>query len=402
MVKTAASFFETVEKAPDDAILILPILFEKDSHPHKVNLGIGSYKTAEGKPYLFDAVVTAEERLAVSKQNKDYLPIDGDRRFLNEGLKLVFGSKIEDERLFACQTVGGTGALKLAANFLKHITDNLWLSDPSWPNHEPIFSSANLHVQRYPYYDHKRHRVNFEGLCHCIEKMPERSAIVLQPSCHNPSGEDLTFDQWKELSNLIHNKNLIPLFDMAYQGFGSSVDEDAKPIRYFYSEGHEMLLTVSFAKNFGLYSERVGLLALVTHNSKEALNCGSQIKQNIRTIYSTPPSHGAKVVAEILSQSELKRAWLEELGNTKIRIDAMREAFSSGLEAKGSTIDFLYLMRQKGFFSLLDLNEGQVLKLREEKGIFMPLNGRINIAGLNPYNMDYVIDSIIWITEKTR
>lgn len=399
-LKEKSAFFESISLAPDDPILILPILFARDSRKEKVNLGIGSYKTADGKPYVLETVKAVEKEILKQDLNKEYLPIDGDPEFVKQTLKLIFADTEGQENLFACQTVGGTCALKIAGNFLNLSSfKNLYLPDPSWPNHQPIFASANLNIERYPYYDYKNHRVDFAALLTFVKKMPPKSIIMLHACCHNPTGADLQMDQWKELSDVILKLGVFPFFDLAYQGFSKNVDEDAKAVRYFLSQGHEMLLAASYSKNFGLYGERVGLLAFVTHHAETKSKAASQIKRIIRTIYSTPPLHGGRIVAKILGDPQLKKDWLEELGNMRSRMDAMRETLASGLMMKG-TQDFSYLERQKGFFSLLGFDQEQTLKLREEKGIYLPPNGRINIAGLNPHNMDYVIDAILSVHLK--
>lgn len=391
----SASFLESIDLAPDDSILILPILYSKDARTLKVNLGIGSYQTAEGKPYVLETVRKAEKILATKELNKEYQPIDGQSEYIEEGLKLVLGTKFEREKIFACQTIGGTGALNLAANFLsQEVSRHIYLPDPTWSNHLQIFASTGLKVLRYPYYDAKTHSIDFQLLSDFIKTLPPGSSIVLHSSCQNPSGADLRFREWQELSQLILKQQIFPIFDNAYQGFGEGMEEDAKPIRQFLADGHEMLVATSYSKNFGLYGERAGHFTLVAHKEVTARRCASHIKQIIRTIYSSPPLHTARIVSTILSDPELKKGWLEEVNNMKIRIDAMRESLASGLEAKGCREDFSHLRTEKGFFSLLGIDLEKTLKLREEKGIYLPPNGRINIAGLNPSNLEYVTDSI--------
>lgn len=391
----SASFLESIDLAPDDAILILPILFAKDPRPFKVNLGIGSYQTADGKPYVLNVVKKAEQIIASQHLNEEYLPIEGHAGYIEEGLKLVLGQEIKRENIFACQTIGGTGALNLAANFLsQEVSRHVYIPDPTWANHKKVFASTGLKVLSYPYYDFKTHSVDFSAISSFIKTIPPGSSIILHSCCQNPTGADLRFREWQELSHLILAQQIFPIFDNAYQGFGTSMEEDAKPIRLFLADGHEMLVATSYSKNIGIYGERAGHFALVAHKQDTAKKCASHIKQIIRTIYSSPTLHTARIVHSILSDQELKKEWLEEVENMRTRINAMRESLASGLEAKGCREDFSYLKEEKGFFSLLGIDVEKTLKLREEKGIYLQANGRINIAGLNPSNLDYVIDSI--------
>lgn len=391
----SASFLESIDLAPDDSILILPILYSKDTRPIKVNLGIGSYQTAEGKPYILNAVKQAEQNLAHEELNKEYQPIEGHSSFNEESLKIIFGSQFEREKMFACQTIGGTGALNLAANFLsQEVSRHIYLPEPTWSNHHQIFNATGLKVLRYPYYNFKTHSVDFEAMSAFIKTIPPGSSIVLHSCCQNPSGADLRFREWQELSHLILAQQIFPIFDNAYQGFARGMEEDAKPIRLFLSDGHEMLVTTSYSKNFGLYGERAGHFALVAHKEETAKKCASHIKQIIRTIYSSPPLHSARVVSAILSDPSLKKGWLEEVDNMRMRVNAMRESLASELENRGCREDFSHLRHEQGFFSLLGIDLEKTLKLRDEKGIYLPPNGRINIAGLNPSNLEYVADSI--------
>lgn len=394
------SYFKDVLEAPEDPIMSLPIHFGADPRPEKVNLGVGSYRTSDGKPYVMNAVRKAEEELLKKKLNKEYLPLEGDPIFIAESLKLIFGSDFDPERIFACQAVGGTGALRLAADFLiKGISKHFFFPKETWSNHGPIFLASGFQASEYPYYDYVNHTVDFKGICDAINKMPANSSLLLQACCHNPTGSDFSKDQWKELSKLLFEKRIIPIFDVAYQGFGKSVEDDIWPVRMFYQEGHEMLVCVSNSKNFGLYGERIGFLALVSKEAPFAKRAGTQIKHIIRITYSNPPMHGGQIIGTILSSPELKKEWIEEIGNMRLRMDAMREALAAGLEAKSDNPAFSYIKKQKGFFSLLGFSEEETLKLRKEKALFMPysgpIHGRINIAGLNTNNLDYVIDAIL-------
>ena len=305
---------------------------------------------------------------------------------------------LESGRYFAAQTVGGAGALRIAGEFLaKLITKRIFLSQPSWSNHKQIFERAGLNVGSYPYFDPKTCMLDFEGMCKAIENMPPSSVILLHGCCHNPTGIDPSFDQWQQLSKLIKQQQLIPLFDIAYQGFGQNFEKDGEAIRYFAAENHEMLIAYSFSKNFGLYGERAGFLTIVSGKQEEIPKIGSQIKYFIRSNYSNPPLHGARIVSTILKSRELTLEWKTELSNMSERIKAMRKALIAALLVKGHDHNFDYMQDQKGLFSFSGLNPEQVRYLREEKAIYVPNNGRINIAGLNTYNLTYVVEALLSI-----
>lgn len=397
------SFFENIELLPSDPIYGLQVAFNADTRPNKVNLGIGSYKDAEGESIVLTSVSKAEELLIKQNLNKEYLPIEGDSEFLKESLKLIFGEKckkIESGEIFAAQTVGGTFAIRLGAEFLaQELSKTVYVSNPTWPNHLLIFKNSGFKIDFYRYYDPLKNSLDFEGMCKMIKMMPPSSVILLQASCHNPTGIEPTFDQWKEISVLIKEQKIIPFFDFAYQGFGKGIEEDAKTIRYFLEEGHEMLVASSYSKNFGLYGERIGVFSIVTHNVETARKIGSQIRQIIRSIYSSPPLHGARLIKTILKSPELRKDWVEDLDNMRMRIQEMRQTFVSGLLAKGINKDLSFMYNQAGLFSLCGLDQDQVHSLNKEYAIYMPNNGRINIAGLNLHNMNYVINSILSVNK---
>jgi aspartate aminotransferase len=392
------AFFETIASLPEDPIFGLTKIFNSDPRQQKVNLGVGAYQDFDGRTSVLAAVKEAEELILSKSLSKNYLPIDGNREYNEETVKLAFGSecpRFNAGEIFFTQTIGGCGALRIGADFLtQEISRVIFLSDPSWPNHKGIFSRAKLNVDYYRYYDEVNHRVDFDGFCVSLKLMPPGSVILLQACCHNPTGMDLSFEQWQILSELIKKHQLLPFFDFAYQGFGQDIETDAKPIRYFAEQEHEMLVAQSFSKNFGLYGERVGVLSIVTKNSKAAQKIGSAVRQIVRESYSNPPLHGARIVETILKTPSLKNKWLNELQLMRNRIKEMRDALTRGLMDKSPT-DFSFFKNQKGLFSFSGLNKQQVLRLREEKGIYMIDNGRINVAGLTPSNIDYVIQSIL-------
>lgn len=393
------SFFEKVELLPVDPILSLPIIFGEDPRKDKVNLGIGAYKDSEGKSMVLVAVQQAESAMAQKALGKDYSPIDGSPDFVEESLKLTFGAgcaQLKSGEIYGAQTLGGTGALRVGAEFFLHnLSKTIYVSNPTWPNHNIILSRTGLKVETFPYYDMNKQQLDMPALCAAIMKMTPGSVILLQACCHNPSGMDPTVDQWKEISALVKKQRLFPFFDFAYQGFAQGVDEDARPIRLFVEEGHELAVASSYSKNFGLYGERVGAISFVAKDKESIQKVGSQIRQIIRGNYSNPPLHGARIVSTILKTPTLRAGWLEELGSMRDRIAEMREALISGLQVKANHHDFTFLSKQKGIFSFCGLNPDQVQRLRKDKGIYIPSNGRINVAGLNPHNLDYVIDAIV-------
>ncbi|WP_068468671.1 aromatic amino acid transaminase [Candidatus Protochlamydia phocaeensis] len=392
-------FFSDVPLLPDDPILGLPIIFAADPRPNKINLGIGAYKTAEGHSLVLTSVKKAESQILQRHLPKDYLPIEGEGEFIKCGLQLLFGAEsalLQSGQIFAAQTVGGSGALRLAGEFLaKLVSKTIFLSQPSWSNHKQIFEKSGLSVGSYPYFDPQGHGLDFAGMCEAIRNMPPSSAILLHGCCHNPTGVDPNFEQWKELSSLIKKQQIVPIFDLAYQGFGQSLDQDAQAIRYFAGEGHEMLVAYSFSKNFGLYGERVGLLAITASQAECMPKLASQIKFLIRCNYSTPPLQGARIISTILKSHELTLEWQRELKNMCERVKEMRKALIAALLVKGQDKNFSYMHQQNGLFSFCGLTPDQVQRLRQEKAIYMPSNGRINIAGLNTQNVEYVAESLL-------
>lgn len=279
------SIFDEVDMAPDDPIMSLPIAYAKEPNPRKVNLGVGTYKTGEGYSLLLESVRKAERRMAGERSPRDYLPMDGDQEFIAHGLGLIFGNEGHSEgvpgRIMGLQALGGTGALSLGGFFCAELgINNLFLSTPTWPNHYPVFNRCGLLTNQYPYYNPETHSIDFKGMCDAIKKMPAKSAIVIQASCHNPTGFDLTQEQWKEVCRLIKQQGAFPFFDLAYHGFGTNLKEDSWPISYFLEQGIEFLAAYSFSKNFGLYGERVGILAGVFHSQETVIKVRSHFKKD--------------------------------------------------------------------------------------------------------------------------
>jgi aspartate/tyrosine/aromatic aminotransferase len=385
------SFFSSIQPLPEDPIFGLQVEFNKDPRNDKINLSIGAYQNNEGLWEVFSAVRKAEKILLDEKLNKEYLRIEGLTDYINATQKLIFGDV--NENVFAAQTVGGTSALRMGGDFLaQNITKKIYLSNPTWPNHSRIFTHAGMTVEEYPYYDTKKHALDFQGMCDKIHTIPSGSAILLHGCCHNPSGLDPSHEQWKELSQLIKKQNLFPFFDLAYQGFGVGIEEDAYPIRLFLEEGHELFVAYSYSKNFGLYGERVGLLAAVTHSNSEANKIGSVLKGIIRGNYSNPPLQGARIVSTVLQTPDLRSVWVDELNKIRTRTQNMREKLFQGLN--GNREEFEFLKNQKGMFSYSGLNTDQVGRLQKEYGIYMLKSGRINVSGLNDNNIKSVIEAI--------
>lgn len=393
------SFFDTIDTLPEDPIFSLQADFLANPHHKKVNLGIGAYKDATGNSTVLTAVQKAEKLILDNHLNKDYLPIAGEKQFIQETAKLIFGNeetKISAGSIFGAQTVGGTAALRVGGEFLaQNKNHTIYLPNMTWANHRLVFQKAGLKVDIYPYYNNLTHEFDFEEMCNFIKKCTPGSIIVLHGTSHNPTGINPTLAEWKELSLLIKNARLLPFFDLAYQGFGTSLEVDVEPIRIFVKDNHQLLAAYTYAKNMGLYGERVGALFAVTNTKESATKVGTHLKQIIRSMYSNPPLHGARIVQTILQNEHLKTEWIHELENMKDRINEMRKAFVTGLLSKGSDSHFKFMTKeQSGLFSYTDLTADQVHRLRQDFGVYAP-DGRINIAGLNSGNMEYVIDSIL-------
>lgn len=389
-------FFSHVPEAPVDSIFGISAAFNADLRSNKVNLSVGVYKSPDLKTALLQSVKKAEIRLVEEETTKDYLPIDGEKQFLEHAGALVFGEGFwakERGRICAAQGVGGTGALRMGGDFLKqHVSDTLYISDPTWPNHRGVFAKSGFKVDSYPYYDKELERVDFEKMVDFLAGLAPKTVVVLHGCCHNPTGADLSLNEWKVLSQLFFEKQLIPFFDFAYQGFGEGVEEDAQGIRTFAEAGHQMLVASSYSKNFTLYSERVGALFVIAKLAKEAAHVSSQVRTVIRTNYSNPPRHGAAVVGKILSTRELREEWEMELTAMRERIIEMRHAFARALVVKHPR--FLFLEQRKGLFCFCGLQAVQVDRITREYGIFMTRDGRINVAGLNWDNIEYVVNAV--------
>ena len=397
------SFFETVPLAPPDPILGLTIAFRREERQHKINLGVGLYMTDELSTPVLASVKSAESLLLGSEKSKEYLPIEGDYHYLEFMGSMVFGKKIwtkEKGRIAAFQTVGGTGALKIGGTFLKEERGkDIYISTPTWPNHQGVFSNCGLKVENYPYYDAKQHNIDVENWIACLEKLTPGTVVVMHASCHNPTGYDPTPEQWETLCALFKAKELIAFFDFAYQGFGHGIEEDAEAIRHFVENGLEIVVAVSNAKNFSIYGERIGCLFIVARTEKIVTHVSSRVKQMIRVNYSNPPMHGAKVVACILGTSSLRQRWEGELKEMRERIHALRLEFTKSLLAKSKFVDYNHLRKGNGMFCYTGLTQAQVDRMIKEYAIYLPNDGRINICGLNQNNLDDVVNAVVAVSQ---
>jgi aromatic-amino-acid transaminase len=393
------SFFSAVEMAPRDPILGLNEQFAADPNPAKVNLGVGVYYDDQGKLPLLDCVQAAEQAMMAAPTARGYLPIDGIAAY-DAGVKaLVFGASsepVQSGRIATVQAIGGTGGLKIGADFLKKLSPNadVLISDPSWENHRALFSSAGFVVKNYRYYDASTRGLDFDGMLADLTAAAAGSIAVLHACCHNPTGYDITSAQWDQVVSLCKSRALVPFLDMAYQGFGYGLAEDGAVIQKFVASGMSFFVSTSFSKSFSLYGERVGALSVLCQSKDEASRVLSQLKIVIRTNYSSPPSHGGAVVAAVLSKPEWRALWESELGGMRTRIKAMRQKLVDGLKAAGVRQDMSFITRQIGMFSYSGLSRDQMVRLRTEFGVYGTDTGRMCVAALNSKNIDYVCASI--------
>lgn len=395
-----ASLFARVEMAPRDPILGLNEQFNADANPAKVNLGVGVYYDDAGKLPLLRCVQEAEAQLQASPKPRGYLPIDGIPAYDKAVQALVFGegaSILQEGRVATVQTIGGTGGLKVGADFLKRLNPDaqVLISDPSWENHRALFTNAGFSVSTYPYYDATNRGVNFEGMLGALNAAAAGTIFVLHACCHNPTGYDITPAQWAQVVEIVKARDLVAFLDMAYQGFGEGIAEDGAVVQQFVDAGLNFFVATSFSKSFSLYGERVGALSAVCSSKEEAGRVLSQLKIVIRTNYSNPPTHGAQVVAMVLGTPELRKMWEDELAGMRIRIKQMRQALQERLMAAGVKQDMSFITKQKGMFSYSGLNAGQMKRLREEFGVYGVDSGRICVAALNSRNLERVVNAIV-------
>ncbi len=385
--------------APRDPILGLTEAFNADMNPQKINLGVGVYYDENGKVPLLDCVRKAEMSLMEKAAPRTYLPIEGLAAYDAAVQELVFGAGsavIQEKRAITAQAIGGTGALKLGADFLKRFSPGsaVYISNPSWENHRALFESAGFTVHNYPYYDPTTRGVDFPAMLAYLQTLKAGSIIVLHACCHNPTGADLSDSQWTEVISAVTQRGLIPFLDMAYQGFGDGIEADGQVVRRFTEAGGPLFVSNSFSKSFSLYGERVGALSIVAANAEEGSRVLSQLKRVVRTNYSNPPMHGGQVVATALASPELRQLWEAELAAMRVRIREMRELMVAKLKEKAPAHDFAFVTAQRGMFSYSGLTKAQVDRLRNEFSIYAVDTGRICVAPLNHANIDRVVEAI--------
>jgi aromatic-amino-acid transaminase len=393
------TLFSSVELAPRDPILGLYETFNADTRTNKVNLGVGVYFTDEGKIPLLRAVQVAEKQILENPKSRGYLPIEGIATYNSAVQSLVFGENspiIAQNRAVTFEGLGGTGALKVGADFIKRLKpgSQVAISDPSWENHRGLFEGAGFPVVNYPYYNPETRGVNFVAMKEFLLLMPTDSVIVLHACCHNPTGADMSTEQWQEVVKICQSKNLIPFLDMAYQGFADGIFEDGIAVRLFAQSGMSFFISSSFSKSFSLYGERVGALTVVTQNADESARVASQVKRVIRTNYSNPPTHGGAIVSIVLNSPDLRAMWEEELSEMRDRIKQMRTQLITELKAAGATKDFSFIAAQRGMFSYTGLTKDQVDHLIADHGVYAVGTGRICVASLNTKNIAHVAKAI--------
>jgi aspartate aminotransferase len=391
--------FEAISSLPADPILGLMAAFRADTHAHKIDLGVGVYKNELGQTPVMRAVKQAETRLLANQQTKTYVAPAGQDSFNHLIAGLIFGDTLRDQlggRRVTFQTPGGCGGLRLGAEFLEKVKPGakILVSDPTWANHIPLLGEAGLQISKYPYYDYQNHAIRFDAMMDSIATAGAGDLVLLHGCCHNPCGADLDQQQWQAIAALAQKNGFTPFIDLAYQGLGDGIVEDTYGVRLLAETLPELVVVNSCSKNFGLYRERTGSLTVISANAASTKAAGSQIASIARSIYSMPPDHGAAVVIEILGDSMLNADWETELTEVRNRINGLRTELVNALAAKGIDRDFSFIQREKGMFSFLGLSVDQVHSLINNYSIYLVDSSRINIAGINHSNLDYLADSI--------
>ncbi len=397
--------FEHIQPAPPDAILGLAEAFRNDPNLKKINLSVGVYQDASGKTPILESVRQAGRLVVERQKTMAYLPIPGSPAYAAAVQRLMFGEGHEVEsagRAATSHTPGGTGALRVAADFIhQHMPKaTVWLTQPTWPNHPQIFAAAGVPTKSFPYFDAKTNGLAFEEALAGIEKMPPGDVVLLHGCCHNPTGIDPTPEQWKKLADAVYGRGVLPLLDFAYQGFADGIREDAAGLLAFSRPGAELIVCSSFSKNFGLYCERVGALTVVAKDKKAADTVQSQVKVCIRANYSNPPAHGAELVTTVLGDADLRMLWVQEVSQMRERINGMRELLVNTLKAKGVPGDFSFITRQRGMFSFSGLKPEQVEALKQKYAIYIVGSGRINVAGITEQNVGPLCEAIADVSKK--
>ncbi|KAL4400178.1 aspartate transaminase Aat1 [Malassezia pachydermatis] len=401
-----SSVWSAVKAGPPDPILGVTEAFKRDQDPRKINLGVGAYRDGNGKPYVLPSVREADKRVLEAQYDKEYLPITGLAEFDKLAAKLAYGENsapLKENRIAMTQSISGTGALRIAGEFLaRHYaySKTVYLPTPTWGNHIPIFKDSGLEVKQYAYYDKNTVGLDFEGMLRDLREAPEQSIVLLHACAHNPTGVDPTQEQWKKISEVVKEKKHFPLFDMAYQGFASGdTDRDAFAVRHFVEQGHEIALCQSFAKNMGLYGERCGLFSLVTADEDVRARVDSQLKITVRPLYSNPPVHGARIAATILGDAQLYQQWLGEVKGMADRIGSMRTSLKDLLVNEyGSKRNWDHITNQIGMFAFLGITPEQVAELVNKYHIYLTSNGRISVAGITESNIRHLAESLHKVT----
>ncbi len=391
--------FETIQSAPPDAILGLTAAFQSDPNPAKVNLGVGVYKDASGTTPILASVKAAERKIVETAKTKSYMPIGGDPAYGKLVQEMILGvghEAISSGRIRTAHTPGGTGGLRVGADFLKKFLPGatVWVSKPTWANHRGIFQAAGFKVEEYPYYDPKTRALDFDAMKAALEKIKAGDIVLLHVCCHNPTGVDLAHEQWSQVAEIAGKQGWLPFLDFAYQGFGASLEADRFGLLAMAAQCPEMIVSSSFSKNFGLYQDRTGALSLFAKDAKQAAASFSNIEIVIRVNYSNPAAHGGLIVTTILSDPALKQQWILELNAMRDRIAGVRSQFVAALKNAGIAQDFGYIAHQKGMFSFSGLTDAQVAFLKEKKAVYVVGGGRINVAGITPKNLDYLCAAI--------
>jgi aspartate aminotransferase len=389
--------FETLSLAPPDKILSLSVLYRNDPRAEKMDLGVGVYKDSEGRTLIMNAVREAEKRLYDTQTTKTYVGMGGDDGFNKGMLKLVFGEDADVSRMFACQTAGGSGALRTIADLLKKAKPDatVWLSDPTWANHAPILTAGGLKTATYPYFDAATGGVKFDAMVETLKKIPAGDVVLLHGCCHNPTGANLTLDQWAVVADILVEKGLFPFVDLAYQGFGDGLEEDAASVRLLAAKVPEMAIATSCSKNFSVYRDRVGAVILMAPDAERAKIAGSQALIVTRVLYSMPPDHAAAAVRIILEDDALRANWKTELEEMRLRMLNLRKGFAEALRRQSNSSRFDFIAEHRGMFSRLGITEDQVNRLREEYGIYMVGDSRFNVAGLKEDQLEELAKAVI-------
>jgi len=388
--------FESLQAASADAILGLIAEYRDDPRPHKIDLGVGVYRTPEGDTPVLNVVKRAEQFLVDTQDSKAYIGTAGAADFNSAMQSLLFGASSSDDRLVTLQTPGGSGALRVAAGMILRSSPDatVWVSEPTWANHIPLLGGAGVALTPYPYYDTKKHVIRIDEMIAALRSAPAGDIVLLHACCHNPSGLDPSIEEWQAIADVIVKRKLIPFVDIAYQGFADDLDRDAYPIRLMAERVPEMMVASSCSKNFGLYRDRVGTLSLLAADRATRDIANSQVNNLVRTIYSVPPDHGAAVVSLILNDEELRRDWTTELTEMRERLRDMRALLNDALIEKAPGRDFSHLMRATGMFCFLGITKAEVARLKKDFGIYMVDSSRINVAGVTVENVNYLAESI--------